>query len=800
MKLKLSAVVALALTSAASLGAAEKFTTSTINVYSATPLPSIGLPLDLVPANIQVIKREDLKNQVGVTIADFANNNLQSVSIQETQGNPFQPDVTFRGYSASPLDGNPQGLSVFLDGVRVNEPFGDSVRWDLIPSFAIQGMQLIPGSNPLYGLNTLGGAIALQTKSGRTNQGAAIEASGGSWGRKNVSAEYGGVSKDGSVDYYLGANYFDEDGWRKYSPTTVKQTFGKVGWQNESTKIDLSYLNVNNDMIGNGLVPQSFISSEGREAIYTRPDQTRNFLNQFTLNASHWINNDVMASANAYYRRSNRNTLNGDVNDEYTGALSTSTNANTCSSSDTLASNNSLNAGEQCAPGVNNRTWTRSNSYGVQGQLTFNQKLFDKKNQFIVGTGFDRSIQRFNQTEHEMEGFDATRMPNTPDELTLTTAFKGKTETFHLLATDTISLNDIVHVTGSARYNRTDVKNIDQLFQDGTKDSDSGGKHLFQRINPSLGVTLTPNQNITVFGSYSESNRAPSAIELGCSDPNNPCLLPNAMASDPPLKQVVAKTYDFGLRGKLPFDMKWSASVYQGINHNDIHFVYANTTRNSAGYFDNVGRTKRQGLDLGLAGVINKFTWNASYSYIRATYDTEFTLVNETNSSRTEDDELNIKKGNFIPGIPKHQLKLRAQYEITPEWSFGGNLIAFSSRYMHGNENNGHQANSAECQTYDAGEEVHNTPCAKGKLPAFAIVNLDSQYNLGNGWKIWAKAINVFDSDYYTTGRLGVNAFTDTGNTFSDSANANTDSWRGAAFVSPGAPRAGWLGVRYEFK
>ncbi|QDC89437.1 TonB-dependent receptor [Candidatus Methylopumilus universalis] len=800
MKLKLSAIVALALASSASLGAAEKFTTSTINVYSATPLPSIGLPLDLVPANIQVIKREDLKNQVGVTIADFANNNLQSVSIQETQGNPFQPDVTFRGYSASPLDGNPQGLSVFLDGVRVNEPFGDSVRWDLIPSFAIQGMQLIPGSNPLYGLNTLGGAIALQTKSGRTNQGAALEASGGSWGRKNVSAEYGGVSKDGSVDYYLGANYFDEDGWRKYSPTTVKQTFGKVGWQNESTKIDLSYLNVNNDMIGNGLVPQSIISSEGRDAIYSRPDQTRNFLNQFTLNASHWINNDVMASANAYYRRSNRNTLNGDVNDEYTGALSTSTNANTCSSSDTLASNNNLNAGEQCAPGVNNRTWTRSNSYGVQGQLTFNQKLFDKKNQFIVGTGFDRSIQRFNQTEHEMEGFDATRMPNSPDELTLTTAFKGKTETFHLLATDTISLNDVIHLTGAARYNRTEVKNTDQLYLSGAKDSNSGGNHLFQRINPSLGLTLTPNENVTVFGSYSESARAPSAMELGCSDPANPCLLPNAMASDPPLKQVVAKTYDFGARGKLPFDMKWSASVFQAVNHNDIQFVYTNTTNNSAGYFNNVGRTKRQGLDLGLSGLVNKLTWNASYSYIRATYDTDFTLVNETNSSRTDNDELNVKKGNFIPGIPKHQLKLRAQYQITPEWSFGGNLIAFSSRYMHGNENNGHQANSAECQTYDAGEEVHNTPCAKGKLPAFAIVNLDSQYNLGNGWKIWAKAINVFDSDYYTTGRLGVNAFTDTGNTFSDSANANTDSWRGAAFVSPGAPRAGWLGVRYEFK
>ena len=235
--MKLFAIVALNILSSAFLVAAEKLTTSTIDVYSTTPLPSIGLPLDLVPANIQVIKRDDLKKQVGVSIADFAANNLQSVSIQETQGNPFMPDVTFRGYSASPLDGNPQGLSVFLDGVRVNEPFGDSVRWDLIPSFAIQGMQLIPGSNPLYGLNTLGGAIALQTKSGRTNQGAAIEASGGSWGRKNVSAEYGGVSKDGSVDYYLGANYFDEDGWRKYSPTTVKQTFGKVAGRTRLPKL-----------------------------------------------------------------------------------------------------------------------------------------------------------------------------------------------------------------------------------------------------------------------------------------------------------------------------------------------------------------------------------------------------------------------------------------------------------------------------------------------------------------------------------------------------------------------------------
>jgi outer membrane cobalamin receptor len=236
----------------------------------------------------------------------------------------------------------------------MNEPFGDTVRWDLIPTFAIQGMQMVPGSNPVYGLNTLGGAIAIQTKSGRLNQGAAIEASAGSWGRKNVSAEYGGVSKDGSVDYFLGVNYLDEDGWRKFSPTTVKQTFGKVGWQSESTKIDLSYLNVNNDMIGNGLVPQEMMNGLGRDAIHTRPDQTRNSLNQLTLNGSHWINNDVMFSANSYYRRSNQKTLNGDVSDEYDDTVTADCDDN-----------------EDACRAVNNKTRTRTNAFGVNSMAAY---------------------------------------------------------------------------------------------------------------------------------------------------------------------------------------------------------------------------------------------------------------------------------------------------------------------------------------------------------------------------------------------------------------------------------------------
>ena len=787
MKLKLSAIVALALASSASLGAAEKVTTGTINVISTTPLPSIGLPLNIIPANIQIVNRADLKNQAGVSIVDFANNNLQGVSIQETQGNPFQPDVTFRGYSASPLGGAPQGISVFLDGVRMNEPFGDTVRWDLIPTFAIQGMQMVPGSNPVYGLNTLGGAIAVQTKSGRTNQGAAIEASAGSWGRKNVSAEYGGVSKDGSVDYFFGVNYLDEDGWRQYSPTKVKQTFGKVGWQSEATKIDLSYLNVNNDMIGNGLVPEELMNSLGRSAIHTRPDQTRNSLNQITLNGSHWLNNDVMLSANAYYRRSNQKTLNGDVNDGFTGDLDNP--ANGCGGVG--------EADENCAQSVFNKTRTRTNAIGLSAQLAFNQSIFNKKNQLIIGTGIDRSVSKYGQTEQEFNSWDSSRYPSggQADVEETATNFRGKTTTMHLLAADTLSMNEYIHLTASARYNYTKVKNTDYLAFSDPDDhpGDSGGNHVFNRINPSLGLTLTPNQNVSVFGSYSESNRAPTAMELGCSDPAAPCLLPNAMASDPPLKQVVAKTWDFGARGNLTENLKWNASIYQAVNHNDIQFI-ASGLNPSMGYFSNVGRTKRQGLDLGLSANIDKLKLSGSYGYIKATYDNSFDLTSGSNSSGDdlgdEDSKITVNKGNRLPGIPRHQFKLRAQYEVIPQWTVGANLIAFSSRYMHGNENNAHQENSAACTT-DANGEEELIPCGKGKTGGYAIVNLDTQYKIASGWQVFAKAINIFDKDYESTGRLGASHFGSTG--------IWSDETSGTRLVAPGAPRAAWIGVRYEF-
>jgi len=821
MKLKLSAIVALALTSSVSLGAAEKLTTSTINVYSATPLPSLGLPLNIIPANIQIATPKAINAQSGVSLADYMSTNMQSVSVTEMGGNPWQPEVTFRGYSASPLLGMPQGMSTYVDGVRVNEPFGDVTLWDKIPNFAIGGMQLVPGSNPMYGLNTLGGAIAIQTKSGRQAQGVGIEAEYGSWNRQRALVEYGGVSKDGSMDFYIGHQTTKEDGWRQFSPSHLNQTFAKTGWQSEKTKLDLSYIGTNNKLIGNGFTPEHMLSGD-RDQIHTRPDWTNNYYHHLALNGSHWINNDVMLSGNTYWRKSNRHTKNGDL---YESDMDHGVNArhDTYSTLRCDASGRSVgNTGEcELKGSVLNTSHTKQDNYGIAGQITFNQDFMGMKNQFIAGTGFDYSLIRFRQNElvnlsSETEGavtfaggasaesstdvWDTSRQAildgagSLPQ--TQTVGLTGKQWTASLFATDTLSLSDKWHFNAGLRYNHTKVENNDILRGPYSEDNQRSltATDDYKRLNPSIGITHTPTDKLSIFGTYSESSRAPTSIELGCSNPEVGCLLPSAMADDPPLKQVVAKTYDFGARGSLTDEIKWNASIYHAMNHQDLQFIRAGDST-SRGYYNNVGRTQRQGFDLGLSGQHDRFRWNSSYSYIDATFDSNFSLVNGSNSSAPDDGDnkniFEVRKGDRLASIPEHQFKLRAQFDVTPNWSIGSNVVYFSDQYVWGNENNRHVANTAACSSSeDDPLRENDAACGSGKIKDFTVVNLDSQYNFGGGWKAFAKAVNIFDHDYYVAGRLAETMF--------DARGGYGEEIKSRGVI-PGAPRAAWIGLRYEF-
>lgn len=782
---------------------AEVLEIGKVEVVGTTPLGGLGVPIEQVPSGVQVSKGDVLQQQQNLGVADFMNQNLAGVNINEAQNNPYQPDVNFHGYTASPLLGTAQGLSVYQDGVRINEPFGDTVNWDLIPQNAISSITLMPGSNPLFGLNTLGGALSVQTKEGEHFPGGGVQAYGGSFGRWAVEGEHGGkLGTNGS--YFVAFNKFEEDGWRDDSPSDVRQAFAKLGWSDEKTDIDVSFAAADTDLTGNGFQAQSLMKALGYDSIYTKPDNTANKMSFINGKASTWLSDDFLLTGNAYYRHNRTKTLNGDVSDEYEAFYE---------ACDELG-NSAIDCTALYDHGVNNRSSVTNKSYGVSTQLSW----MTDRNLLVTGVSIDFGKTKYIQTEQEAEEFNARRgfdVDALDDEIEDINDLTGKSRAWSLFITDTFNVTPKMAVTVSGRYNHINSRVTDHQYLAGHKEAtcienatgeiaeecdgsnnqtevlqaagDAGGNHTWTRFNPALGVTYAFTPELNAYAGYNEGNRAPSPIETGCADPAFPCLLPNAMAGDPPLKQVVAKTWEAGARGKVGNTTRWSVAAYHATNHDDLQFIASGTT--GAGYFGNVGKTQRQGLDFGLAGALGDFNWSAGYSYIDATYESSFNMASEANSSRNDDDQITVSKGDEMAGIPKHQLKLRGEWRVTPNWSIGSTVTAFSDQWVRGNENNKHRALTAE-ESLDG-----NDYAGSGKVAGYAVVNLDTRYNFNNsGWQLFGKVNNVFDQEYSTGGLLGENSFTAAGSTFATDAESSKE-----LFVAPGAPRAAWIGLRYDF-
>ncbi|MEQ1883173.1 MAG: TonB-dependent receptor, partial [Burkholderiales bacterium] len=651
----------------------EALEAPTVEIIGTTPLPTLGIPKDRVPNNVQGATAGQIEQQRPLSVADFLNQNIGNLSINEIGTNPFQPDVNFRGFTASPLLGTPQGLSVFQDGVRINEPFGDIVNWDLIPEGAISSMNLIPGSNPLYGLNTLGGALAIRTKSGRQFPGFGAEAHAGSFGRKGAEVQFGGQS--GAADYFISGNMVKEDGWRDFSPSEVRQFFAKAGHETASTDFDLSITHADNDLIGNELVPLSFFDRD-RESVFTRPDQTLNKMTMVNLTASHYVNDALQIAGNVYYRRSDRTGLNGDSNDDFENSANDGA----------TGANGGLGFNDDT--GANNHTRTEQRGTG----LAFQVSKISEGNQFTVGTSFDSSRSDFSQSTQEGI-FDSTRAVTSSEPIVLENQLEGNTDTWSLFATDTFALSDATHLTVAARYNNTHVKTTDQL---NPVPPNLDGDFTYKKFNPAAGITHRMlNDNMTVYANWGQGNRAPSPIELGCADPANPCTLPNALASDPFLQQVVARTWEAGLRGRAADGINWNLSAFRSVNKDDIIFV---STSAAAGFFTNFGETMRQGIEAGFSAALGRATIDLSYGYTKATFESTACLLVENNSTRgtatqcASDDEILVSTGDTIPGVPEHSVKVGVSFPIAENWSAGVTGLYFSRQYARGNENNQHQA------------------------------------------------------------------------------------------------------------
>ena len=923
------------------------------------PLPGLALGRDQVPGNLQSATAEDLRAAHALTLADFMNRQFQGVSINDYQGNPFQMDVNFRGFTASPQIGTPQGLSTYFDGIRVNEPFGDVVNWDLLPMNAIERLDLFPGTNPLFGLNTLGGAISLRSKSGFTAPGLQVDASAGSWGRREAQLSAGGASGDWAG--FAALNAYEDDGWRDNSPSELRQGFGRLDYRfGPGSQVSLSALLADNELIGNGLIPYE-LWEQNPESVFSSPDRTDNRLRQFSLALSHELSQTLIATAQVYRRDSRRRGLNGDIyegfqemygsedydrrpvdtglpvcqyadvdgdgipdvgddgvahplNDPYFNDLCSNLRfagpaRNGAYGTDPDTGEYGVAAGwEQGTPiGVLTRTDLRQVTNGLALQLSWNLQ----RHRFMLGASLDDSDADYEGTQqlalidasHEVyaapESIDATyRAAQSPVPVN---DFGGSSRTYSAFAHDTWSPRDNLHLSVSARFNWTEVDNhlnarigsdlheirnvvptyilcpttdpascpdepapIRENDLSGELYAPTQERFIYRSFNPSIGVNYLPLPTVNLFASLSRGTRVPSVIELGCafdgtlvdlnagrSDANgNPlppdyvarsltgptCTLPTTLSGDPYLPQIKAVSGEIGARG-LWSGWSWNASLYRTDLRDDIYYVGSSPERS---YFDTIGKTRRQGLELGLERSMGRADLRMAYSLTDATFQSEFYVLSPHNSSADFDQnsqpgsvlpsstaeangglgtyhDILVEPGAQMPGVPLHNFNARFGYRFTDRIDAGLSVVAHSEAYLRGNENNAHQSGGTDAETLQW--VCTGTPCVlqpdpgrdawtggrpfrqEGVVPGYAVFNFDWSWKLGSGLALFGQVTNLFDRDYFTAGRLGVNPYAPSQNGAIGVSgwNYNSREWQNTSLVAPAAPRGYFVGVSYDF-
>jgi outer membrane receptor protein involved in Fe transport len=797
--------------------------TSTVSVVGTTPLQDAELPLTMIPVPVQRASDRDIEQSGATDIASFLDRRMTSVHVNEIQGNPFQVDVNYRGYTASPLAGTPQGLSVYMDGVRLNQPFGDVVSWDLIPRIAIGSVAMMPGSNPLFGLNTLGGAVVMKTKTGWSHPGTSVSATYGSATRRSVEVEHGGHRADAGLDWYMAGTLYADEGWRDDSPSRVRQLFGKVRWQHDASDMALAAAFADNSLTGNGLQDQRLLDRDYR-SIYTKPDTTDDRSLLLSLTGRHRHGSRGVLTGTVYYRRLRASTFNGDINEDSFGepvyqptsqerAALASAGYTGVPESGASAANTPFpywrcladvllhdEPGETCN-GLLNRTSSRQANAGASAEYTHLRRSTRSTNQFTAGAAYDWNGTGFLQsvelgylnpdrgvtgTGAFADGVAAGSLDGQPFDGRVD--LDGRSHTVSVYATDTLTLAGRWHLTASGRFNRTSIRNRDRITP-GTAPGSLDGDHHYGRFNPSFGATLDLPHAMNAYASYSEAGRAPTSIELGCADPAMPCKLPNAMAGDPPLQQVVARTWEAGLRGGRR--VEWRASIFRAGNEDDI--VFAASGQTGFGYFTNVGRTRRQGLELGANGRFGAIALGAGYTFLDATYQSEGTFNGDSNSTNQAaaagekgfDGDIVVAPGDRIPLVPRHLAQAFADVAAGRGLSFHADLVAASGSYARGNENNAHRSDGI----YYLGP---------GRSDGYAAVNLGARQRLEAHAEVFVQIDNLFNRRYATAAQLGPVGFTTSGAFLARPLPPVGGEYpaQSTTFFAPGAPRTIWAGVR----
>ncbi|MBV9590588.1 MAG: TonB-dependent receptor, partial [Hyphomicrobiales bacterium] len=634
----------------------------------ATAPTGAGVASDKVPAAVRSVSAGDIAETNGSTIAKALDQRLSSVTVNSVTGNEYQPDVNYRGFDASPVSGTPQGLAVYQNGVRINEAFGDIVNWDLIPTNAIDQTQIV-SNNPAFGLNALGGAVVLTMKNGFTYQGGEANVQIGSYGRRLASFQFG--KQVGNFSLYVAGEGINDAGWRDYSRSQLRRFYSDLGYKAEAAEVHLS-ISQGSSHLGNlGPTPAELLAIR-KASVFTGPQNTHDDAWMANLNGKVDVTDTLKVEGNAYVR--SFRMQHNDGNPSQAQSCDPTTNPGLLCFGDpqTLLTDSSgnlvpdtLNGG---VAGEIDRTHTSSFGEGASLQGTSTHDIGGFNNRLMVGASVDHAVTSFLasselgviQPDLTVAGFgtiiDEPAGDDAPASLRATNTYYG------LYALDAFDMTDRLTVTAGARYNVANISLVDRL---GTA---LNGNNDYSHLNPLIGATYKLTPDITLYGGYSEANRAPTPLELGCADPNHPCIIDNFLVSDPHLRQVVSQTFEGGLRGKfampqLPGRFDWSAGFFRATNNHDILSVPSEIT--GFGFFQNVGRTRRQGVELALKYTDDKWSAYARYSFLDATFRSHITLASPNNPFADANGDIFVRPGDRIPTLPRNKLNIGVDYRLT---------------------------------------------------------------------------------------------------------------------------------------
>jgi iron complex outermembrane recepter protein len=604
-------------------------------------LPQSRLPPSSVPAPVQVIVGEALQSAGPPSLPDSLAGQVPGLTLADEQGNSYQPDLSLRGFQATSVTGVPQGVSVFLDGVRINEPTAEEINFDLLPTEDIERVEVVPGPSVLFGRNTLAGALNLITRRGQDGGAAFAEVAGGSAGFQKYRARLSG--RKGPVDLYLSGGETREDGWRQASQARLSKGFGKLGFRANGTDLSLSYQYVNNRIAQAGSLPASELARD-RTANYTGGDFFAPRLNQLVLNVRRDVGDNVTLSANGFGRLLHVEQFNVNLIAE------------------------------------DSRLFSRTASAGGTLQVDRRATLFGRWNLFTAGFEYSHSdveVRVFD--EHDLE----TKVRDRQDTLAVYLQ-----DTFRL-ASSALREGDELILTAAARWDWIRHRIGDESpVRPGREDA--SGVHAFRRLDPLVGLNYNLSRDHGFYVSWSQGFRAPALLELTCAGPAAICPgLQAGTAPDPPLNPVRAINYELGLRTRPVRWLSAHVSAYRTDVFDDIFSISPAGT--SGVFFQNIGKTRRQGLEARVRGKPAGWLDAAlTYALTEAWFEEEMVLATPrptsdcSGASCTE----RVRAGSEFPLVPRH--RAHAGLDFHPyDWlllSVSGAFVG--AQWLRGDEEN----------------------------------------------------------------------------------------------------------------